>query len=286
MITHREALEGTELVEATAKVDLVLDVLRDMKTPVDKNQMLLDLGCGRGFMVYALRKLGYKAYGADIVPPSPEVNECLLREGLSRPGEAVIRVIDPTRYMIPFEEETFDLVFSFDVVEHVMDVPAMFREIWRVLKPRGRSFHSFPARYRILECHTSVHFGGVFRGYQYLYFWEWLGLRNRDDKGRKTADVALDNYRFLKSYTNYLTLGVLKRLASAHLGSVEYVDEYAWKLSKGIYGRLARFLSKLKLPGAVPLMTRLLSPFARRTIFFEKLAGASLKLARGAHRAS
>ncbi|MEW6530990.1 MAG: methyltransferase domain-containing protein [Thermodesulfobacteriota bacterium] len=286
MITHHEASEGKKLIEATAKVDLVLDVLRDMKSPVDKNQMLLDLGCGRGFMVYALRKLGYKAYGADIVPPAPEVNECLLREGLSRPGEVVFRVIDPTRYMIPFEEETFDLVFSFDVLEHVMDVSSVLREIWRVLKPGGKSLHSFPSRYRILECHTSVPFGGVYRGYPYVYFWAWIGLRNKNDKGRKAADVALDNYRFLTSDTNYLTSEDLGRLVSAHFGSMTHVDEYGWKLSKGIYGRFARFLSKSKLPGAVPLMTRLLSPFARRTVFFEKPFGASFKHARGVHRAS
>ncbi|MEW6111685.1 MAG: class I SAM-dependent methyltransferase [Thermodesulfobacteriota bacterium] len=286
MITHHEASVGKEQAEATAKVDLLLDVLRDMKTPVDKDQMLLDLGCGRGFMVYALRKLGYKAYGADIVPPAPEVNECLLREGLSRPGEAVFRVIDPTRYMIPFEEETFDLVFSFDVLEHVKDVSSVLREVWRVLRHGGKSFHSFPSRYRALECHTSVPFGGVCRGYWYLYFWAWIGLRNKDDKGRKAADVALDNYRFLRSYTNYLTSEGLRRLVSAHFGSMTYVDDCAWKLSKGIYCQFARFLSKLKLPGLVPLMARLLSPFARRAIFFEKSAGASLRHVRSVHRAS
>jgi SAM-dependent methyltransferase len=286
MITHHAVSDCRELVDATAKVDLVLDVLRDMHMPVDKDQMLLDLGCGRGFMVYALRKLGYRAYGADIVPPAPEVNECLLREGLSRPGEAVFRVIDPTRYMIPFEEETFDLVFSFDVLEHVEDVAAMLREIWRVLKPGGKSFHSFPSRYRILECHTSVPFGGVLRGYRYLHLWAWLGLRNGDDNGRKAADVALDNYRFLKSYTNYLTPGILKRLVSVHFGSMKYVDEYAWKLSEGLYGRFLQYLRKSKLPGAVPLVARLLGPVARRTIFFEKPADASLKHRRDVHRAS
>jgi len=286
MITHHEVSEGKQLVEAVAKVNLFLEVLRDMQLRVRKDQLILDLGCGQGFMVYALRKLGYKAFGADMVPPAPEVNEGLVREGLSRPGEAVFRIIDPTRYMIPFEEETFDLVFSFDVLEHVMDVPSMLREIWRVLKPGGKSFHSFPSRYRVLECHTSAHFGGAYHRYAYLYFWAWAGFRNKDDRGRKAADVAMDNYQFMKSSTNYLRTPVLKGLVSAHFGGMKYVDEHAWKLSKGFYGKFARFLWELKLPGAVPLMTRLLSRFARRTILFEKPDSASIIQARCLHRAS
>lgn len=44
----------------------------------------------------------------------------------------------------PFADGTFDLVLSNQVLEHVVDKPAFFAQIARVLTPTGASLHLFP----------------------------------------------------------------------------------------------------------------------------------------------
>ncbi|MER3438994.1 MAG: hypothetical protein C4346_16180 [Chloroflexota bacterium] len=39
--------------------------------------------------------------------------------------------------VLPFKAQSFDLVFSVDVVHHISDRLAAFREARRVLRPRG-----------------------------------------------------------------------------------------------------------------------------------------------------
>jgi SAM-dependent methyltransferase len=49
---------------------------------------------------------------------------------------------------LPFEDNTFDLVASHEVFEHIADVPAAVREVKRVLKPSGIAYiniHLFPS---------------------------------------------------------------------------------------------------------------------------------------------
>jgi 2-polyprenyl-3-methyl-5-hydroxy-6-metoxy-1,4-benzoquinol methylase len=45
---------------------------------------------------------------------------------------------------IPFPDDTFDLVVLVEVIEHVVDKPALFHEIGRVLKPFGKLFVTTP----------------------------------------------------------------------------------------------------------------------------------------------
>ncbi len=46
---------------------------------------------------------------------------------------------------IPFADESFDLVFSSNVLEHVESPVALFEEIRRVLKPKGTMIHILPS---------------------------------------------------------------------------------------------------------------------------------------------
>lgn len=48
-----------------------------------------------------------------------------------------------------FAAETFELVVTLDVTEHVFHPDRMFREIWRTLKPGGLYISTFPIRKRL-----------------------------------------------------------------------------------------------------------------------------------------
>ncbi len=57
---------------------------------------------------------------------------------------------------LPWADDSFDSVISFDVFEHVRDVSVVMEECFRVLKPGGRLFACFPPFYQPLEAHLGA----------------------------------------------------------------------------------------------------------------------------------
>jgi len=70
---------------------------------------LLDVGCGKGELVFWLRRLGVEAFGVDISDYAisnarPQIRPYLKREGITN---------------LPYGDNSFDLVTTFDVLEHI-----------------------------------------------------------------------------------------------------------------------------------------------------------------------
>ncbi len=63
-------------------------------------------------------------------------------EGQSIGDKTLLGVIDGT--VLPFQAETFDVVTSFQVIEHLADTSAYLAEIARVLKPGGLAMFTTP----------------------------------------------------------------------------------------------------------------------------------------------
>jgi hypothetical protein len=53
-------------------------------------------------------------------------------------------------------------------------------------------------------------------------------------------------------------------------GQVRFVEKHLWKHNCGKTGFIYRMLSGMGLAGLVPIATYLISPFARRALYFEK----------------
>jgi len=91
---------------------------------------VLEVGCGTGNYITALNEAtGASCWGID---PAEQM--------LSMAGEASGKVILQRggAEQLDFPDDYFDLVFSVDVIHHVSDRTAYFREACRVLKARGR----------------------------------------------------------------------------------------------------------------------------------------------------
>jgi SAM-dependent methyltransferase len=97
--------------------------------------LLLDAGCGTGFNLIALSRLG-AATGIDLAP-----------EALAFCRERGVRVIRASLLVLPFSDRTFDVVTSFDVIYHawVEDDRAAVSEMARVVRPGGLLLVRVPA---------------------------------------------------------------------------------------------------------------------------------------------
>jgi ubiquinone/menaquinone biosynthesis C-methylase UbiE len=259
-----------EYSQAFRNVRSLLSIFTEMGKPVKMDDAVLDFGCGEGRMVYALRKLGYRAFGTDIAPPSGEADRLIRAERLCRPREQPLTLIHAEDYKIPFDNESFDFVVSWDVMEHVQHHAEALSEINRVLKRGGRSLHVFPSRYCILEPHIGVPLGTVLQGYSYLYLWALLGLGDKSQPPRTAREVARKNYEFLRTETNYLSKRRLVKLADGAFRDIEFVEKHFWKHSGGKGQFVYKILSRLGLVKLVPFAASLLSPFGYRALFFIK----------------
>lgn len=108
---------------------------------------ILDYGCGNGNLVSLLRMHGAEAYGCDVFYEGGAFQ-------LLPDASTYIRRMEADR--IPFDDHSFDVVISNQVLEHVPDIDLVAREIARVLKPGGRSLHVFPDAGVLTEPHSKI----------------------------------------------------------------------------------------------------------------------------------
>lgn len=101
-----------------------------------RDLQILDAGCGTGGDALFLRRYG-RVVGLDLAAEALDLARQRLPGCLVR-GSVV---------QLPFADQSFDLVTSFDVLYHraVIDEQHALREMWRVLRPNGRILIRLPA---------------------------------------------------------------------------------------------------------------------------------------------
>lgn len=95
---------------------------KEIKLP--KNAKILDVGCGSGTLANFWKEQGYDVTGLDMSDRSLEIT--------SRKGVHCVKG-DVTK-RLPFEDNTFDLVYSDGLLEHFIDPKPVLEEIYRVSK--------------------------------------------------------------------------------------------------------------------------------------------------------
>jgi ubiquinone/menaquinone biosynthesis C-methylase UbiE len=94
---------------------------------IKPDHFLLDYGAGRG----ALHELNFRKKVKRVAGVDPHESV------LSNPFLDEAKVLSLSSGHIPYEDNTFDIVFSDNVLEHVREPEIVFKEIFRVLKPNG-----------------------------------------------------------------------------------------------------------------------------------------------------
>ncbi len=120
-----------------------MNALRPALKKIKKNDRILEIGCGSGFMLAALHKEGFsRVYGAE---PS--------KEAVSKADKEIGKKIVNKPFTAKlFKPSSFDFIFFLQTLDHIPDPNKFLSECRKILKPGGYilSFHhnveSFSAR--------------------------------------------------------------------------------------------------------------------------------------------
>ena len=96
--------------------------------PSDKGIRILEIGGGEGYVAKCISDMGYDVTSIDIAPIFPQLYPVL--------------EVDTSR--LNFRSETFDVIFSSQVLAHIKNIELAYQEIRRVLKKSGIMIHIVP----------------------------------------------------------------------------------------------------------------------------------------------
>jgi SAM-dependent methyltransferase len=108
---------------------------------VNPGERVLDLGFGAGHFTAVLAEAGARPVGA-------EVAEAAIARAEARHPELDFQFV-PIEGPLPFDDNSFDIVWSSEVIEHVADTARWLSEVRRVLTPRGRLLLTTPSHGRL-----------------------------------------------------------------------------------------------------------------------------------------
>ncbi len=97
------------------------------KFGLKKDQLLLDLGCGRGEFLKGFARLGLNSEGLDSCESARELSK----------GHK-IEICDFESQRLPYRDNHFDVVFCKSVIEHSYYPEKIFKEVHRILRPNGK----------------------------------------------------------------------------------------------------------------------------------------------------
>jgi SAM-dependent methyltransferase len=186
---------------------------------------LLDFGCGKGDLVQAALDRGWRACGIEYFGAGAgcDIEDVLQNRGLL--GTEVLRYDGST---IPFGAESFDVVVSNMVFEHVPDLQATLREIARVLRSGGMLICCFPSGSGVREGHCNVPFAHWLPRSRarvlWLYMFRCLGLGRLKQKGSKWRWSAFFN-DWLEENTFYLSSAEIDALVTDTFDSHRYDED-------------------------------------------------------------
>ena len=133
-----ETIRGKVFMKIFCKFEELRDgLIGQLAEKYFKDKRVLDVGCGRGERTKLFYQHSNKVYGLDLadkLETNDRKNFCFIRASAEN---------------LPFTDNYFDGVVSFDVIEHLENDARMLSEAYRVLKKGGRLFLGTPNRGRL-----------------------------------------------------------------------------------------------------------------------------------------
>lgn len=154
--------------------------------PFCQGAKVLDAACGQGYGSYLMKTWGaQEVVGIDIDEDSIKQASWLFKQdGLTYKQHTVEE--------LPFEDHSFDLVVSFETIEHIDYPEKLLKEIKRVLKPGGTIIISCPNDNYYYEHDCAKN---PFHKREYTFFeFKEMAERNLGYRGEYYLSFALDGF--------------------------------------------------------------------------------------------
>ena len=119
---------------------------------IPRDSKLLDIGCNTGSTIFNLHQYGFtNVYGVDVEKNS-------INHGKKIYTQISDRLVDYDGVKLPFEDNSFDVVTMFDVIEHITNVDQFIREeVRRVLTGHGILLFQTPNKYTNIPWEIFIH---------------------------------------------------------------------------------------------------------------------------------
>ncbi len=146
------------------------------KQSLKKSLKILDLGAGHGALTKELYEMGYNVQACDLFPDKYKFDK------------VSCDYADLTE-LLPYKDESFDVIVSVEVSEHIMNHENFFSESFRILRNGGVLLISTP---NILSLKSRIRF--LIRGFYYSF--KPLQLNNYDGL-QHVSSLTVDQYNYL-----------------------------------------------------------------------------------------
>ena len=119
---------------------------------IPRDSKLLDIGCNTGSTIFNLHQYGFtNVYGVDV-----EKNSINYGRKIYTPISD--RLVGYDGVKLPFEDNSFDVVTMFDVIEHITNIDQFIREeVRRVLRECGTLMFQTPNKYTNIPWEIFLH---------------------------------------------------------------------------------------------------------------------------------
>tara|TARA_Y100000816_G_scaffold289893_1_gene277345 strand:- start:1267 stop:1935 length:669 start_codon:yes stop_codon:yes gene_type:complete len=135
MSDYLKTIYNENLVPRTNYPQLLAKRLID-KYQIKKGNHILEVGCGRGEVLCGFKLFGNNCYGLD---QSNAFQKNLEDEGIN----FIMHKVDKN-IKLPFDDETFDIVYTKSFLEHISDPEPLILEFKRILKTGGKMINLVP----------------------------------------------------------------------------------------------------------------------------------------------
>jgi SAM-dependent methyltransferase len=209
-----EAVPG-RLPPSQRVVDVYREIAERNGFRLAADARILDFGCGTGRHTYEFLDKGYSN-----VEGFDQRDYVRLRSDADRHHFRFAPAGEP----MPFDDHSFDVIASTSVFEHVVDPRSVISEFARVLAPTGFTVHIFPSKWRPLEPHIYVPFGGALQSRAWLSLWAHLGIRNEFQHGRSAEEVVQANRNYCREGLAYWTRSELESQWATRFDDVRFAE--------------------------------------------------------------
>ena len=195
---------------------------------------ILEAGCGTGGNLRLLSEFGTVS--------GFELDEDACRVA-ARSGVPIVRGCLPDE--VPFEDNSFDMIALFDVLEHVKEDRESLSKLYKLLKPGGRLFITVPAFPSLWSHHDVRHHH--FRRYRKNPL-----KRLIEETGFQV--IRLSHYNFLLAPIVVMTRLYHNLSNNSHSDDEKMPPGWLNRLLRGIFSFEGNLLMRMDLPVGISLM--------------------------------